>query len=239
MRAEVVAFKSPESNGAVLQQFAEAGGGSVASAADRAGGRSAFTAAARALSRRLVLDIKRPAGVTGAQDVVVTGTAGGAAVRGTRHRGPRRHRATCPAPTTSPCGRPSQRTPPPRTALSALSPMVLIPAIADPRCVGLFFLMVAFMGPVFRSRRKERVSGDRGSTASAAPRPARSATTAAHGHSASSSSSMGDRVMAGRESTTSTMALIDRADLPWRAGEWFVLRIIAVVVGVAGQLSSC
>ena len=41
---------------------------------------------------------------------------------------------------------------------------------------------------------------------------------------------MGDKVMAGRESTTRTMALIDRADLPWRAGEWFVLRILAVLV---------
>ncbi len=32
VRAEVVAFKSPESNGAVLNQFAKAGGGSVANA---------------------------------------------------------------------------------------------------------------------------------------------------------------------------------------------------------------
>jgi tight adherence protein B len=36
--------------------------------------------------------------------------------------------------------------------------------------------------------------------------------------------------MEGRESTTKTMALIDRADLPWRAGEWLVLRILAVLV---------
>ena len=37
VRAEVVAFKSPESNGAVLKQFADAGGGSVAQAEDRPG----------------------------------------------------------------------------------------------------------------------------------------------------------------------------------------------------------
>ena len=41
---------------------------------------------------------------------------------------------------------------------------------------------------------------------------------------------MGDKVMEGRESTTKTMRCIDRADLPWRAGEWFVLRLIAVVI---------
>ena len=34
---------------------------------------------------------------------------------------------------------------------------------------------------------------------------------------------MGEQVMSGRESTSRTMALLDRADLPWRAGEWFVL----------------
>ncbi len=42
--------------------------------------------------------------------------------------------------------------------------------------------------------------------------------------------------MEGRESTSKTMALIDRADLPLRAGEWWVLRIVALVVGIAGGL---
>ena len=32
------------------------------------------------------------------------------------------------------------------------------------------------------------------------------------------------------------MALIDRADLPWRAGEWFLLRIVAVIVAAAAGL---
>ncbi len=45
---------------------------------------------------------------------------------------------------------------------------------------------------------------------------------------------MGDKVMSGRESTTKTMQLIERADLPWRAGEWFVIRILAVFVGGIG-----
>src|SRR5690606_30380645 len=43
----------------------------------------------------------------------------------------------------------------------------------------------------------------------------------------------GERVMEGRESTTRTMQLIERADWPLRAGEWLVLRVVAVVVGVA------
>ena len=99
VRAEVVAFKSPESNGKVLQQFAEAGGGSVVSAADRPAVADAFTAAARALESQALLTIQRPAGVTGVQDVVVTGTASGASfkARGTVDLGD-----TAPLPSATP-----------------------------------------------------------------------------------------------------------------------------------------
>jgi len=47
----------------------------------------------------------------------------------------------------------------------------------------------------------------------------------------------GDKVMEGRESTGKTMALIERADLPLRPGEWWVLRIVAVVVGIAVSMT--
>jgi tight adherence protein B len=47
---------------------------------------------------------------------------------------------------------------------------------------------------------------------------------------------IGDRVMEGRESTGKTMALIERADLPLRPGEWWVLRLVALVAGVAVAL---
>jgi tight adherence protein B len=40
--------------------------------------------------------------------------------------------------------------------------------------------------------------------------------------------------MDGRESTTRTMALIEQADLPLRAGEWWALRIASVAAGVTG-----
>ena len=46
VRAEVVAFKSPEANGEVLRAFAKAGGGSVATAENRAAVAEAFDAAA-------------------------------------------------------------------------------------------------------------------------------------------------------------------------------------------------
>jgi tight adherence protein B len=45
---------------------------------------------------------------------------------------------------------------------------------------------------------------------------------------------LGEKVMKGRESTKTTLALIERADLPFRAGEWFIVRAVAVVIGLAG-----
>ena len=44
---------------------------------------------------------------------------------------------------------------------------------------------------------------------------------------------MGDQIMSGRESTTKTMQRIERADLPWRAGEWFLIRFVSVAIGIA------
>ncbi len=230
VRAEVVAFNSPESNGKVLQQFAEAGGGSVVSASDRPAVADAFTAAARAFKSQALIEIQRPPGVTGVQDVVVTGTASGASftARGTVDLG---DTAPLPSATPSPVAAGPSATPP--QMASVASPMVLIPATAIVG-LGLFFLMVAFMSPVFRSRRKERVSAIE-AYGFGRTRSTGSATTSATAMSAQLVE-MGDRVMAGRESTTRTLALIDRADLPWRAGEWFVLRIIAVVVALAAAL---
>lgn len=43
---------------------------------------------------------------------------------------------------------------------------------------------------------------------------------------------LGERVMATRESTSRTMDLLQRADLPWRSGEWAVLRVISLVLGL-------
>jgi tight adherence protein B len=45
---------------------------------------------------------------------------------------------------------------------------------------------------------------------------------------------LGDKVMEGRASTPITQLRLQRADLALRPGEWAVLRLVAVVVGVAG-----
>jgi len=110
---------------------------------------------------------------------------------------------------------------------------VLVPAVVL-LTVGLFLLALAFAGPVFRSRRRERVSAIEqyglGVARPTQKQPMPSAISDQLIH-------MGDRVMEGRESTTKTVALLDRADLPWRAGEWLVLRILALIVtGAIGFL---
>ena len=230
VRAEVVAFKSPESNSGVLGEFAKAGGGSVANASDRAAASGAFAAAARALTSQAVLDIERPAGVTGTQDVVVTGTAGGQPFEAT---------SAVDLGDTAPVVVPTTQAPtlsasPPiedTSPFSALSPMVLYPSIAV-LVLGLFFLVTAFMGDSFKSSKKERLTSIEAYGFGRAPAPARQSATP----TAISAQlvSMGDKVMSGRESTTRTMELMDRADLPWRAGEWFVLRLLAVVIAAIG-----
>jgi tight adherence protein B len=169
--------------------------------------------------------VKRPPGVVGPQEIVVTGTAGG-------HPFEARSAldlgdlvpvvvATTSAPTT-------QALPLPRTPMSALSAKLLIPSVLI-LTVGVFLLVTAFSGPIFRSRRKERVQAIEQYGLGAAPVAAQRQTSSPTALS-EQLIHMGDKVMEGRESTTKTMQLLDRADLPWRAGEWLVIRLIAVVI---------
>jgi tight adherence protein B len=45
---------------------------------------------------------------------------------------------------------------------------------------------------------------------------------------------LGDKVMDTRSSKPKTERLLERADLPFRIGEWAVMRLVAIVVGIAG-----
>ena len=85
IRAEVVAFKTDETQRAALKQLADAGGGSVAPPATVPARGSAFTAAARALASQVRRHGARARQASrGTQDVAVTGTA--AAARSTPAR---------------------------------------------------------------------------------------------------------------------------------------------------------
>jgi tight adherence protein B len=231
VRAEIVSFNqtSNKKRDQVLQEVADAGGGSVADADDSKAVSDAFSDAARALGSQSVLDITLPNGVEQKTTLEITGTASGKPFTVTK-----KIDLGDTSPVVIPSGGPvvAATAPQDSVVVTAIAPRLLIPAIAV-ITLGIFLLMVAFMGPVFRSRRSERVSAIEAYGFGRSPQR-QAPTPSAIGEQLVS---MGDRVMEGRESTSKTMLLLDRADLPWRAGEWFVLRLLAVVVaGAAGFL---
>ena len=231
VRAEVVAFKSPEADSSVLEQFAKAGGGSVVAAADRSAVAKAFDAAALTLQSQVPISVARPGGLTGVQELVVRGAAGPDTfvARSDVDLGSRAPTIE-PAPTSSTAGVPGAGA----RRGGDTSPewtWWLLPAALIALFLGVFVLVMAILAPMFRSARKERVATiDQYGLASLRPQAKQQASPSAISESLIQ---FGDKVMEGRESTTRTMRLLDRADLPWRAGEWFVLRVVAVIVGAA------
>ena len=100
--------------------------------------------------------------------------------------------------------------------------------------VALMALVIALSSGSFKSGRRTRVENiDRYVAAGA------SALGKAKSRPSAMSENLvflGERMMEGRDSTSKTMARINRADLPLRAGEWWVLRIVAAVVAVATSM---
>jgi tight adherence protein B len=243
VRAEAVSFKSSEGDTAALQQFASAGGGKVVSAANAGAVQSAFTSAAKTLASQLSFSLPLPEGVSGVQNVKVRGTAGGAefATTATLDVG-----AGIPAKakeTGSAAGQPIEG--PVDETVEAISAGSTVPVLGvPPLAAGAFVLVLlgvgglvlGFAGGSFTSKRAERVQNIEAYASSGA-----SAATSRRSRSATTTVSenlvfLGEKVMEGRESTGKTMARIEQADLPLRAGEWWVLRIVALVVCVVVSL---
>lgn len=230
VRAEVVAFKN-DAGRAALNGFANVGGGSVVSAADRNAVRVAFDTAAKTLEGQVRFDLTVPVGLAGEYDVVLEGSAAGQKFKTAQTLD-----VTASAPevdtsldvvidTAVNGAAPEARM---ASASGSFLPIALVTVL-----LGLFVIVLAFFGPAFRSRRSARVSEIEnyglGAGAPGAHRPNEQSQGVGE-----QLIQMGDRVMSGRESTTKTMQLIERADLPWRAGEWFGIRIVAVLVsGIA------
>jgi tight adherence protein B len=235
IRAEVIGFKTAESDNSVLTGFAKVGGGSVAAAGNTAAVRAAFEAAARALDSQVNFTIRPAASVRSLQTVEITGLASGLPFTA-------RTSVDFGAP-------PVVETTPVAPPVEVSDVAGAVARIAAPRglgvklmvglvatFVGIAILAGALLAPMFRSGRKRRVDTiERYLTPNA-----KVSTESVKGLTPSSISTslieLGDRVMDGRDSTTKTMRLIERADLPLRAGEWWVLRIVAVFVGMAAVL---
>ena len=208
VRAEVVAFKQhPRATAPSSTQFASAGGGSVARREPQRRRAAPSPPPPRRWSRRSVLDIKRPAGCRGRPG------------RRRRRHAPAASRSRPARPstwatalpgrsstTTPPAARPRRPSghaePTQRAARPGSCPSVVV-AGARPvrRRAGRVFMRrssarAAGAGRRDRAVRARRAAPARGSASR--PRPTRDQRAAA--------SSMGDKVMEGRESTTKTMS---------------------------------
>jgi tight adherence protein B len=133
----------------------------------------------------------------------------------------------------------------PRVSVSAMQPQLastatatgplglawLIWAAAFMIFLGMTGLVVALLVPSYMSRGERRVESiERYVSAKPTAQDERSTITAI----SESLVNLGDKVMSKQTSTPHTQQLVERADLPLRLGEWAVLRLVAVVVGVSG-----
>jgi len=233
VRAEVIGFKTGESDNSVLKGFASAGGGTVAAAGNAAAVRTAFDTAAKALESQVSFSVTPPSGAASKQELSLTGTADGRTFRAIGLVDFGASAATTPAPTPSATAAVAPIEAPRFSGPKGFSPLLLIALGA--LFLGLAGLTAALVVRPSQNSRQNRVAG----IEQYVSRPGNSSAAVAKATPSAISETLvqlGERVMEGRESTTKTMALITRADLPLRPGEWWVLRIVAVVVSVSGSL---
>jgi tight adherence protein B len=238
VRAEVIGFKTDDSDNTVLKGFAAAGGGSVAAAGNEEAVRQAFRAAAKALDSQVTFSFTPDAAVRSKQVVTVSGKANGRPfqAQSTVDFGVAPV-ATTPVPSQTATLAPDDEEStviPAAPRQDGLPPQLLLALIATG--LGLLGLGVALAAPLFTSNRKRRVEGIERYVTPGATLVADKAKSVKPQAISSGLINLGDKVMEGRESTSKTMALMERADLPLRAGEWWVLRLVAVVVGIAAAL---
>lgn len=240
VRAEAVSFKSTDSNVSVLRGFASAGGGSVVSAANAGAVASAFTTAAKTLASQLTFSMPLPPGVIAVQNIKIGGKAAGKPFTTTAlvdfGEGVPVPTKAAPASITPVVG-PTEDVVAPSTGATVLPVLGVSPMLAIAMgavFLGLVAIGIALSASSFQSGRQTRVASiDRYVTPTAPGKGKRQRQVAV----SESLVFLGERMMEGRESTSKTMALIERADLPLRAGEWWVLRIVALIAGMATTMS--
>jgi tight adherence protein B len=236
VRVDVVRFKSNDPDAtAALRAFAGANGGSVVSADDTAAVSSAFQTSAQALNRQVQFTVAIPKTLTGAHAYEVSGRANAANFRFARQVDFGKPGA---APAPPPSAAPVAPTGAPQAAgVVGLSPVTYqdrTPYIAGGLlALALFVVMATSLMPTLQTKRERRVASIDAYVLGDAVALSRQEMKAAQSTITAQLLDMGDRVMKDRKSTSKTMELIERADLPFRAGEWLILRIVAVIVAAA------
>ncbi|KRB43858.1 type II secretion system F family protein [Terrabacter sp. Root181] len=233
IRVDVVRFKTndPDATGA-LKAFADTNGGTVVGADNTAGVSAAFAASARALNRQVQFSTAIPKSLSGLHQFDVSGVAGTTAFGFSRQA---TFGAPVAAPSPTPSATPGPAAPAPQAA--GIGPVTFTdrtPYIAGGLlALALFVLLSTSLMPTLQTKRERRIASIGSYVVGDSVALSRQEIKAAQSTIAAQLLDMGDRVMKDRKSTSKTMALIERADLPFRAGEWLILRVVAVIVGVA------
>jgi len=234
IRVDVVRFKTndPDATGA-LKAFADTNGGTVLAADDTAGVSAAFAASAQALDRQVQFSTVIPKSLSGVHQYVVSGTAGGTPFAFSRQITFGAPAAPKPSPAPAATGAPAAAAPQAAgigpVAVTDRTPYIAAGLLA----LALFTVLSTSLMPTLQTKRERRVASIDAYVVGDAVSLSRQEMKAAQSTITAQLLDMGDRVMKDRKSTSQTMALIERADLPFRAGEWLVLRVVAVIVAAA------
>lgn len=229
VRAEVIGFRTDETQDQVLADLAVAGRGRVAQVEDAAALSAAFTRIAQTLTHQLVITAEFPPGVDGEAEVRVAAAAGADRVTAT---------ATVILPKASAA---ESQDVAPAAGASSGTMVAAVPAwLENPwpiaLAVGLFVLLVALLvaSPLFEPKRRRRTreiefyamqgrrTGVQGALRSASPNQA-----------AQPFLNAAESFVERRGLHEKWALRLDRADMAVRPHEWLVLRLAAVLVAIS------
>ena len=235
-RVEVVGFHTDESQNSVLTSLAKAGNGGLVSAGDAGALRSAFSGAARALSSQVRVTVTAPEDLSGQQSLSVRALVGKVPISAHTSVALAKVSAVPPvADSPTPASTPTvvaAASPPPSGAPRAL-PGVWVWAAAAAVFAGLVMIVLSIVSPVFTSASRRRIQALE--LYLGTPVPARRVVTSASPSAVGTQVlQMSERLTQGRDATVRTARLLERADLPLRTNEWYVLRAFAVAAGAFG-----
>lgn len=235
IRVDVVRFKSNDPNAAkALQDFAALNGGSVVAAGNTSAVVAAFQASAKALETQVPFVINAGTSLGGTHAIEIKGVAGGSPFVANRVVSLSSAAATAtssPIPTVAPAvALPSVPTAAPQSWWPALAALLV--------AFALFALAGATLTPSLRTKREQRV----GAIESYVVGPKLVSRSENKSHATPISEQLtafGERAMEGRKATSWVLSNIERADLPFRAGDWFVLTLASTLFGaLVGYLPS-
>ena len=237
VRAQVVGFKTSESQGSVLARLASVGHGSVAAAGNDAAVSAAFKMAAQDLVSQVRVVITAPPSLGGLQSLKVTATAAGTALASVTSVNlavvspPSASPAPTAAPTPVPVEVSAQATAKGPLGIAWMLWFALLAIF-----VGVGAVILVLGTPAAGARRQRRLESIERYIPGTTSIRAEQRSTPTLTSISDTLVNLGDKVMDKRASTPRTQQLLERADLPLRPGEWAVLRVVSVVVGVAGGM---